>query len=229
MSDAREEINPYAPPASMTGEVYDAAKVFGSPDALHRVASGLNLVYWGIAIILLSTIGGIFIVAAVGLAGGLLVLSGIVAGILVGLVGRVFCLSVPAATHAREIIYAAVAFDIVAVAMTLVRFVMLLPGWCSDVANLLSFIATVLFVIFMKRVASFINQPGLADQAQGLITMGMVLFVLWVAVLFGAALLGKLVGLLGFVLVVFVLVIFLRYVRLLVNLRKEILGAEQDR
>jgi len=188
-------------------------------------------VYWGIAIILLSVIGGIVLGMVFAAAGGTLALFipaaliglGVIAGTITGLTGRIFCLDVPEETNARSLIYAAVICDAVAILVSIATWIPNVPESISSITNLLSLLATLLFIIFLKRIAKFIGRSELADRAQSILTLGIVL----VALSFGTALLlfvvGPLAGLLGFVVVVLGLVVFLRYVRLVLDLRKAIL------
>ena len=87
----------YAPPKTM-----GTISALGSEQTLQRVAKGLNLVYWGIGIVLVSVL--CTIVISIALQGSaeaaitLLILCtvGILLGIIVGFIGRVLCLAVPA-------------------------------------------------------------------------------------------------------------------------------------
>jgi hypothetical protein len=233
LADDHSRENPYQPPQDVGQEGYDPIVTFGSEAALNRVATGLNLVYWGIAITLLSIIGGALMVFAsmaansmglvmfVGMAIGL----GVIVGVLVGLVGRIFCMAVPPGTGAQPLIYAAVALDVVVLLVSIGSMVGVVPAWLPNSTNLLSLVATLLFVVFMKRVSTFIGRDDLASKAQGLITMGIV--ILGVAFLagVGAAMLGPVALMLAMlVLMIMAILLVLRYVRLLVNLREAILA-----
>jgi hypothetical protein len=231
MSTPQDPINPYAPSSTSELESFSPVAAFGSEKALKRVADGLNLVYWGIAITLLSIIGGMVLIFAFGAMGGdlaaipaVLMGLGIIAGVIIGLVGRIFCLDVPEETNARPMIYSAVVCDILAVLVSVVVWIPGIPQAISSVNNLLSLLATLLFVIFMKRIANFIQRPELADRAQSLVTFAVVLIVLAFGAAFLAMLVGPIAMLLGLVAFVLAIVMFLRYVRLLIDLRRAILG-----
>ena len=232
-STENSDQNPYAP-TTIAGESYDPVQAFGSPDALKRVATGLNLVYWSIAIILLSVFGGIVLVAvggatgnAFGLFGSVgLMLAGILLGVIVGLVGRVFCLAVPEATEARSMIFGAVICDVLAILIPFAEMLTSVPVWFERIPNFLSLVSAILFVIFMKRVANFIHKTELAERAQSLITLGLTMFVLAFLMVFAAALVGPAAALLVLVVIGVGLFMFLRYVRLLVDLRKAILARD---
>ena len=78
----------------------------------------------------------------------------------------------------------------------------------------------------MKRVANFIHKTELAERAQSLITLGLTMFVLAFLMVFAAALVGPAAALLVLVVIGVGLFMFLRYVRLLVDLRKAILARD---
>jgi hypothetical protein len=230
MSVPEDPINPYAPSST---PAFDAGPIaaFGSEKSLKRVADGLNLVYWGIAIILLSFIGGLVLLFVFATVWGelatipaVLMGLGIIAGTITGLVGRIFCLDVPEATNARPLIYSAVGCDVIAMLITVVSWIPAVPEQISRIPNLLSLVATLLFIIFMKRIANFIRQPQLAERAQSLVTWGIVVFLLVLGMALLVIVAGPVAGLLGLVALVLALVVFLRYVRLILDLRKAILG-----
>ncbi len=232
LADDHSRENPYRPPQDVGDEGYDPIRTFGSEAALNRVATGLNLVYWGIAITLLSVIGGFLAMLAsmaansigVMMVIGMAIGVGVIVGVLVGLVGRIFCMAVPPGTGAQPLIYAAVALDVVALLVSIASIVAVVPEWLPRSTNLLSLVATLLFIIFMKRVATFIGQPDLAANAQGLITMGIVILGIAFLAGVGAVVMGPiaLIGML--VLIILAILLVLRYVRLLVNLRNAILA-----
>ncbi|QDV87543.1 hypothetical protein [Planctomycetes bacterium TBK1r] len=232
MTTPQEPLNPYAPTQATSDDSFDPLPAFGSPEAMSRVATGLSLVYWGIALIMISIIGtGVMVpllmrgsgVATIGVLALMLGL-GMMLGVFLGLVGRICCLTIPEESRARGLIYAAVAFDLAAIVGGALSYILVIPYWPQRLGNLLSLIATVLFVLFLKRVSAYIRRPDLEGDAKSLVVMGAVVFVLAIAVAVAVAFIGSIAGLAGVVVLVIMILMLLRYVRLLSNLRKAILG-----
>lgn len=152
-----------------------------------NVATGLRLVFWGILIIIFSVLLGgplsfmlVFILGPLAL---LVVPVGVLAGAATGLVGRCFCLSVPPKTGTKELIYAAVVCDLAAIAVSGLEFVVELPAIVSLATDLLPTVAIVLFVLFLRQLATHIGQHDLAKTAGGLLVVGGILVVLLVGML----------------------------------------------
>jgi hypothetical protein len=140
---------------------------------------------------------------------------GVIAGIAIGFVGRLMCLAVPAKTRAQGLIYGAVAFDLLALGIHLYD-VFTQSEVLDFLGNICSFIAIVLFVLFLKRVSEFVGRMDLADRARSLLGWGVGLFL--VAFLGGilavaAPIVAVLVGLGIIVLAVAILVLYLRLLR----------------
>jgi hypothetical protein len=222
--DFEQDPNPYAAPTDV-----GSISSLGTTETLRRVASGLNLVYWGIGIVLLAILVGIIggaLTAVLGKAAVLIVAilpAGVIVGTIVGFVGRLFCLAVPPQTGAQGLIYGAVVCDVVAVALALGQFVTestLVQG----ASNLLSLTATILFILFLKRVSQFVGRMDLAAKAKSLLVLGITLF----AVAFGGALLAvaapPLLILVGLAILVLALVLLAQYLGLLRDLRLAILA-----
>lgn len=224
MSTHHDDPNPYASPR----EAFDVVAAFGSRETLLSVARGLNLVYWGIAITLLTVMAGV--VGGAALAPTLenvrrltlAISAGVLLGALVGMAGRIICLRVPEETRARPLIFAAVTLDVVAIC---IRFIAQWQGSpnLESVSNLAQLGASVMFVLFLQRVANFIQEPDLAAKARSLITLGILAAVLGIVTIAGAVAQISLAALAGLAMVVVVLFAFLRYVRLLHDLRLAIL------
>ena len=231
MTTPQEPLNPYAPTQATSDDSIDPMPAFGLPKAMSRVATGLSLVYWGIALIMISIIGtgvmvplmmrgsGVGTVGVLALALGL----GMMLGVFLGLIGRICCLAIPQESQARGLIYAAVAFDLAAIAGGGLSYIFVIPFWPQRLGNLLTLIATVLFVLFLNRVSAYIQRPDLAGAAKSLVVMGAVVFVLGIAVAVAVAFIGSIAGLAGLVVLAIMILMLLRYVRLLSNLRKAIL------
>lgn len=218
----QKDDNPYAPPKTI-----GTISALGSEQTLQRVATGLNLVYWGIGIVLVSVI--CTIVVSIVLQGSLeaaLILIGIcsfgvVLGIVVGFIGRVLCLAVPVQTRAQGLIYGAVAFDLLALGAHIAE-VFLEAELLDFAGNLCSLVAVILFVLFLKRVSEFVGRFDLADQAKTLLGMGCAVFV--VAVLGGVMAIAApmVMVLIGLIIIVVAVAMLILYLRLLPDLRRAI-------
>jgi hypothetical protein len=215
----QEDDNPYAPPKTM-----GTISALGSEQTLQRVATGLNLVYWGIGIVLISVICTFVIsIALQGSLEAVFILIGfctfgIVLGIVVGFIGRVLCLAVPAETRAQGLIYGAVAFDLIAVAVHIAD-VFLESEVLEPAGNLCSLVAIILFVLFLKRVSEFVGRSDLAERAKALLGLGVAVFV--VTILGGVMSIAApmIMVLIALILIVVALTMLVLYLRLLRDLR----------
>ncbi len=232
-SDAADEFNPYAAPVHSGGRSTSRS----SSSGLLRVAGGLNLVYWGIAIVLLSVISGAVLGAAIASSNenvtaddyaesGLVAILGfgVIIGGVLAMLGKVMCLSVPRKTQATELIVGSIVFDVAAVGVRIVQMSADLPPIARSLTGLFSLLGTLCFILFLKRIAEYLGQGEMADRAQSLIGLGAFLFCATLGsgfVILVAPALGALVILAAAVLAIFM---FLRYVRLLTDLRGAILG-----
>jgi hypothetical protein len=219
-----EDDNPYATPAAV-----GTISALGSDQTLKRVATGLALVYWGIVIVLLSVVLAVFTGIAAQGAADVLVLFlricslGVILGIVVGFIGRVMCLAVPANTNAQSLIYGAVIFDLLALGIHIYDAISR-SEVLDFLGNLCSLIAIILFVLFLKRVSEFVGRTDLADRAKSLIGLG--LTTLLVAFLGGVIAVAApiVLVLVGLGILVMALVMLVLYVRLLRDLRQAILA-----
>lgn len=191
-----------------------------------QVPLGISFVYYSLALMLLAIIG-IFLSpfllsgnpllavrAIVGL--GLLI---IVASVL-SLVGTGLCLTAPNEMPGKEAIYFAVALDAAAILINVASHFTTLPRLIVAMPNLLAIAGFVSFLVFLKHVGGFMRNSELTSQAEGALNLGIalvVVMVLSVASIFVMPLAGALLGLLGAILG---LVGFLRYARLLHDLKQ---------
>lgn len=230
MAPSQDPLNPYAPTQTIADDSFDPMPAFAFPQAMSRVATGLSLVYWSIALIVLSVIGGRFVVplmmrgASMGTMMVIAFAMGLVMmlGVLLGLVGRVFCLAIPQASRARGLINAAVAFDLAAILTWTISWVVAVPFWTYSLGNLLSLTATALFFLYLKRLAAYLQRADLEGNAKSLMVMVAVLFVGGIAAAVAVYFVDMIMGLFGVVLLVIMILLLLRYIRLLSNLRKAI-------
>ena len=111
------------------------------------------------------------------------------------------------------LIYAAVVCDVSSLFAAVSRMIPGLPN-LSGFSGLLSVAAIVFFLIFLKKLALFINDSESAARASSLLNLGIGLVVVMVAMIF-----LPLISILAFVLM---LVGFFIYNRLLSGLRKSL-------
>ena len=176
--------------------------------SLEKVGTGLGLVYAGLcltvfAIVFVPLLGGLVAGPAnlrtVFIVAGLLMVSGIV----LDMVGRLFCLAMPAEhSGAKTIILLAVIFALIALALSLAGLAQFfiagffLPPALTLAQTPLSITGSVLFVIFLRMVALYIRREDLARRAIVVLTLGGVLLALLMGI-FAMAFLGVLRGVQG--------------------------------
>lgn len=191
-------------------------------DTFKYTRMGITFVYIGLVLIVLS----IFAVplAAVLRATWLLLLfpALVVASSLLSMIGRIICLSVPKEVGASGLIYAAVALDVSSLFAAVSRMIPGLPNF-SGFTGLLSLAAMVFFLIFLKKLAVFINDSESAARASSLLNLGIGLVVVMVAMIV-LPLVSLQAFALGPALLAFVLMVvgFFIYNRLLSGLRKSV-------
>jgi hypothetical protein len=192
---------------------------------MNSVSRGVNRVYIGLFMVVVGALvfpilAGLA-VAAVPLAVTLFLVWGAVVlvtvGTIVGLIGRINCLSVPETVQATGVIYAAVACDVLALLISIGSASTELPALLEGAQGQLSLIASVLFVIFLKRVAKHIGDAASEKRAHNLLVLGGIT----VAVMIGVFVLPPL----ALVFLLLVIVMFFIYVRLLLSLRSSLASA----
>jgi hypothetical protein len=103
----------------------------------------------------------------------LLLLSSVVQAVL-GIVGSIFCLFVPARSNARLIILISLLLDVLALPLVLIAFLIDFP---EVVAMLLGLASWILFTLYMRRLATYLGERVTADQAEQILWRGLLLFV----------------------------------------------------
>lgn len=195
-----------------------------------QVPLGISLVYYSLALMLLAMIG--IFVAPLALSGNpLLVVRAIVGlgvliivGSVLSLVGAGLCLTAPNEMPGKEAIYFAVAFDAAALLINVASHFTTLPRLIVALPNLLAITGFVCFLVFLKHVGGFMGNNAITSQAEGTLNLGIalvVVMVLSVVSVFVMPVAGALLGLLGAILG---LVGFLRYARLLHDLKQAFVG-----
>jgi len=192
------------------------------------VSRGISFVYYGLYLIVASILVGML---GGGLAGGM-VASGSSAGVGLGIIviflvgamiflgticgfaGRIMCLEVPDGFVGKRAIYGAVAFDLASLAITLTGWSTQLPPVADLLYSLMGIAATILFLVFLKRVAQHINDQKSEQRAGNVLKIGVGIFV----VIILSAFLPPLLLIAG----VLLLVGFVMYIRLLISLRESL-------
>jgi hypothetical protein len=229
--------NPYAAPqAELTLAPGERWAREMSP-SLRRTGLGLALVYYGIILMLLSSIamfvlpfvlwqgGGLH---AMGTANTAVLIAGlglVLASILI-FVGPLVCLAVPADTGAKRFLIGSVVFQMANVAYAIGgRFAPRLATPVVGIAlAMLGLVGFVLFVLFMKRLSEYIGRRDLAARARNvLIGLGITIALGTLVVL--RPLRGSSdLGLLVIPLLIAVIVVFVMYANLVNWLRKALRG-----
>ena len=232
METVHESEEPDVAEGGLASAPHQAAPAKGS---LSLVALGLNLILLGIAIVCLMPLL-IFLAVFVAPLRPLLVIVplGMIGGSLLGIVGRVLCLTVPKASGAKELIIVAIIMEFGALGISVAGMVTTVSQVVDMVGGLLSLAATVAFLLFLKRLADYLRRSDLAQRAQTLIVGGICLLgisIVWAVLLVVMLKGGGLGGLLGLLfslmplgLLIMGICLFVIYVLLLVSLSAEISG-----
>ena len=191
-------------------------------DTFKYTRTGITFVYIGLVLSILPIFA--FPLAAVLRAVPLLLAipALLIAASLLSMIGRILCLSVPKEVGAMGLIYAAVVCDVSSLFAAVSRMIPGLPNF-SGFSGLLSVAAIVLFLIFLKKLALFINDSESAARASSLLNVGIGLVLILVSMIvlpllslqafaFGPVIAAPVLMLVGLIL----------YARLLSGLRKSL-------
>jgi hypothetical protein len=171
----------------------------GRRQQLETVKLGLAFHYWKYLTFIVSVLllwSGILLVTLpfpkwIGGAAVVLGCLGYFAAPVLGMTGSVFCIQAPEKTRARPVIFAALVLDAVGLMFTLVSCclffippVLFIVGSLAYMFILASF---VLFMLFVRAMTGFFDDPGAADEAAS-VTVWLVAIPLggFVALAFGA-------------------------------------------
>ena len=199
---------------------------------LRTVATGPRLVYVGLCLLVFSVIWpflGVRFVAQMGPNGAFFLLASfpvlMLLAILLDTIGRFLCLAMPAdQSGGKPIIYVSVGFSLLALAISALQLgnlffsLVQLPQVVAQLQTPLALVGSVLFVLFLRNLAKYIQRPDLAVRAITVVILGVVALGLVVMVVatqrleFG--ILG--IGVLGIILLIM-------YGNLLTYLRKAVL------
>ena len=199
---------------------------------LRTVATGPRLVYVGLCLLVFSVIWpflGVLFVAQMVPNGAFFLLASfpvlMLLAILLDTIGRFLCLAMPAdQSGGKPIIYVSVGFSLLALAISALQLgnlffsLVQLPQVVAQLQTPLALVGSVLFVLFLRNLAKYIQRPDLAVRAITVVILGVVALGLVVMVVatqrleFG--ILG--IGVLGIILLIM-------YGNLLTYLRKAVL------
>jgi hypothetical protein len=132
-----------------------------------------------------------------------------------GIIATGLCLAVPTAAGVRGYLVASIAFDVGYLIGIVLRLLGVLDGAPAAVVglslNLLTLAAWVLFLLAMKGVANYLDESGMARDAEATLTLGV---LVWLGLIFGP-LIGVLViqgiGCLGIPVVLGIIVAWIVY------------------
>ncbi len=191
---------------------------------LANVHKGVSCVYYGLFLIVGTILvafvgGGVLMVSPA--VGAVLVLGVVpimfIAGTILGLVGRIMCLSVPDDFSAAGVIYAAVICDVTVVLISAASWIVDLPELVSSLSSLLSLASTILFLVFLKKIAAYIDDNTSERRSGNVLNLLIATFVVVIVGVFLPPLLivAMLIALVGFIM----------YVLLLMGLMKSLKAA----
>lgn len=196
-----------------------------------RVSSGLRQIYAGFLLTVLALLGAIAILllrerdavlnwAVLGLS---------ILGQVLGIIGQFGCLDVPAKVKATGAITGSVGLSVGSVVLSVAAAIPSLgaPEWAGGLASLLSLGGSLLFLVFLGRLAEFLGDPKQVARAKFVLngTVGLLALVFVLGFLSrgprnrGGDVMAAAAGL-G--LAAFGLVLLARYAILLVVLRQEL-------
>ncbi|MEI7853849.1 MAG: hypothetical protein WCJ06_09080 [Planctomycetota bacterium] len=210
--------------------------------SLRTVATGLGLVYGGLCLFVFSVswpfLGGelFALMGPVGPGGVFFLLAStpvlMLLAILLDTIGRLLCLAMPAdQSGTRPIIYVSLAFSLLPLAISALKignlfFVLVhLPQVMDQLQIPLALLGSVLFVIFLKNLAKYVQKPDLAGRANTVLILGVVTVVaaLGMVVLVVATKRVEFAGMLLLGVPVLGIILLIMYGKLLTYLRKAVL------
>jgi hypothetical protein len=248
-----EPINPYASPEyDLSRTPFAEGSALATP-GLRTTGAGLALVYYGIIFILLALVmffPGIILLRFIAPAAvdparppdlsaffifTALVGVFIIVGGLLNFAGHIVCLFVPPQTGTRGYIIAAVVFQILDVAWFAQLFMQRLSNpnprseqWFSILINLSGLASAFFFVLFMRKLARFIERRDFVVRARnilfvGILFLGVFGIIFLQRIAFPSELLSVIIAI---VLLIVALICFVMYANLINALRKVLLGRE---
>jgi hypothetical protein len=179
-----------------------------------KVPRGISFLYYSLALTILSVIiliitpfAGSLVFLFIGVIGT--IIASVVAQIM-AIVGKLFCLTAPERMTGKETIYISVMFDLISIIIAYFQGIGAFSQNGAGLQTIISAIAYVSFLIFLKQVAEFIHKNNLAKDAEGVLLIGIGLVVS-----LGLATIFPIIALLSLLLF---LIWVIRYYKLLMNL-----------
>lgn len=179
-----------------------------------KVPRGISFLYYSLALTILSVIiliitpfAGSLAFLFIGVVGT--IIASVVAQIM-AIVGKLFCLTAPERMTGKETIYISVMFDLISIIIAYFQGIGAFSPNGAGLQTIISAIAYVSFLIFLKQVAEFIHKNNLAKDAEGVLLIGIGLVVS-----LGLATIFPIIALLSLLLF---LIWVIRYYMLLMNL-----------
>ncbi|MCL1495036.1 MAG: hypothetical protein M1G31_30465 [Pseudanabaena sp. Salubria-1] len=179
-----------------------------------KVPRGISFLYYSLALTILSVIiliitpfAGSLAFLFIGVVGT--IIASVVAQIM-AIVGKLFCLTAPERMTGKETIYISVMFDLISIIIAYFQGIGAFSPNGAGLQTIISAIAYVSFLIFLKQVAEFIHKNNLAKDAEGVLLIGIGLVVS-----LGLATIFPIIALLSLLLF---LIWVIRYYKLLMNL-----------
>jgi hypothetical protein len=191
------DFNPFASPQTMASDRPEVMWAAENPEGLRKVKLGLTLVYAGICGILVTALGFPILMVVVGGAlespETVLLLGLVVTGVMLLLavlmfVGQLFCLSVPAESGAKPFIIAAVCLQGIGFLGTLSGFILpqgMVSTLISGGLNLAGLASFVCFLLFLRKVATYIVRYDIAGRAVRALVVGVLSLVAIVGISVG--------------------------------------------
>lgn len=188
-----------------------------------NVRKGVNCVYYGLYLIVASVLVMMFggAMVAVSPAAAMAIIAAaplmIIAGTVLGLVGRIMCLTVPEVCAASTVIYAAVVCDVAALLISVAGWVVEVPQLINSLGGLLPALASILFLVFLKKIAAHISDNVSEQRASTVLKLGIASVVTMI--------LGVFLPPVVIIAFLMMIVSFFIYVRLLLSLRESLKAA----
>jgi hypothetical protein len=140
---------------------------------------------------------------------------------IIGLVGKILCLTTPDETGGKQIVYMAVILDVCAALINLMGLVVTIPKFLDSISTLLGLTAFILFLVFLRQLALFLKDSVLAERAAGVLKLGVGIVITLVVAILGVLFFPPLV-LVSIVTLILGIIGFILYVMLLGGLKQRL-------
>ncbi|MCA9014624.1 MAG: hypothetical protein KDA77_04750, partial [Planctomycetaceae bacterium] len=159
----------------------------GGSASLRQTRLGLTFEYVGIAMMLLSVLGGMFI--AIARLPPILLLTMpfvMIVGALMIFVGPIICLAVPKESGAKELLVGSVVCQFANLFYSVSELFIptLIPAPFKIALNYCGIFGLILFILFMKKLALYINRQDLSSKATHVLVFGIFMVVASILMIF---------------------------------------------